>query len=65
MFGRQLVAKRFYKADMGGIHSNVSFALRVIHYSVLESVGGKSYANHVGTGRLYLSLTSIDHLIYI
>ena len=58
-------ADRFYKADMGGVHSKVSFALRVVHYSLLESVGKMSYVYHVGTGRLYLSLTSIDYLIYI
>ena len=65
MFYRELVAERFYKADMGRVHSKVSFALRVGHYLVLESVGKMSYVSHVGTGRLYLSLTSIDYLIYI
>ena len=65
MFYRELVAERFYKADMGGVHSKVSFALRVVHYLVLESVGKMGYVSHVGTGRLYLSLTSIDYLIYI
>ena len=34
MFFRELVDERFYKADMGGVHSKVSFALTVVHYSL-------------------------------